>query len=82
MAKPGTKVPTASMLRSVPPSVDSLDFVPLRRLLLGQAVATVILNLFPQCIGFLPLTHRLHNLVVVKQACSIIINAQLSHQGE
>ena len=43
MAKPGTKVPNASMLRSVPPSVDSLDFVPLRRLLLGQAVATVII---------------------------------------
>jgi hypothetical protein len=81
MAKPGTKVPTASMLRSVPPSVDSLDFVPLRRLLLGQAVATLILNLSPQYIGFLPHTHRLHNLAV-KQPCSTIIYAQLSYQGE
>jgi hypothetical protein len=47
---------------------------------LSTQVSIIQLNLYPQHIGLLPLTHRLHNLVA-KQPCSTIIYGQFSDKG-
>jgi len=52
----------------------------LATIVLSTQVSIIQLNLTPQQIGLLTLTHRLHNLVA-KQPCSTIICAQFSHQG-